>query len=148
LPPEELTDVEESVKKSSTNKYKIQFSKNKKVAPKKEEPVEEEKEKPILVDGKHSFYSCPTALFLSERGLVTLVDLIQWSEDMSAPLIDGGLLNHTKFYFQLRQAVVGEQRSIEKEEHERAKQKTDKNSNIKTGSKPARAPKRTPRRRR
>jgi hypothetical protein len=113
-----------------------------------DEPLEfDEDGRPVVLKvGRHTFHSCPVALLLGERSLVALTDLILWSEETHLPLLDGGLLRHTKYYFQIRQAVVGEQHLIEREEHERTKQGSDKNSHIKRPHKPARGSKRAPKR--
>jgi len=43
---------------------------------------------------------------------------------MHTPLLDGGLLNHTKYYFECYRAVTGEQKTIENEEMKQQRQDT------------------------
>ena len=77
----------------------------------------------ILETGSHKFYECPVSYFTNDKGLVHLISLVNWSEEMHTPLVDGGLLNHTNWYFEARNTIVGEQRKIENEELEK-KRKT------------------------
>jgi hypothetical protein len=43
---------------------------------------------------------------------------------MKTPLIDGGLLNHTLYYFKCYQTVIGERNQIENEETKERMNKT------------------------
>lgn len=69
----------------------------------------------------YKFYECPAALLQTDRGLVSLVSLVNWSEEMHTPLLDGGLLNHTNWYFEARNVIVNEQKMIENEEMKKAR---------------------------
>lgn len=82
-----------------------------------EEPEhEEEKRHAILTVGTYEFYECPVAYTMTDRWAISLISMINWSEDTHTPLAPGGLLNMTNWYFECRNIVVTEQRKIEKEE--------------------------------
>ncbi|MHA1665977.1 MAG: hypothetical protein ACTSW7_01215 [Candidatus Thorarchaeota archaeon] len=114
---------------SSLRKY--DFSRKRKAPKKKQNVVEEEiKQKeaegtPALVVGEHEIYSCPVAIMSDNRGLTGLIDLINWSSDMHTPLFDGGLINHTNYYFECYRTVIGEQRAIEAEETKRHRKEAE-----------------------
>lgn len=55
------------------------------------------------------------------------MSLINWSEDMKTPLVDGGLNNYTNWFFQVRNIVVSEQRLIEQEETKKQREEMNKN---------------------
>lgn len=122
--------LEKKHQQAETNKY--DFSHKRRAQKKKEkrkEKVEEKEEerKPVLVVGEHEIYSCPVATMTDNRGLTQLIDLINWSSDMSTPLVDGGLLNYTNWFFECYRTVIGEQRSIENEETKRQRKEAEAN---------------------
>lgn len=125
---EEHTLLEQRQEKKEADKYDIKF---KSKLPKRKKPVEKEKddikEKIILTVGEHKFYSCPVATMIDNRGLTELIDLINWCSDMNTSLFDGGLVNHTYYYFQCYRTVIGEQRAIESEEMKRQRKEADAN---------------------
>lgn len=141
---DERKQIEDLPQKQAANKYGIKFRKNKA----KKEVVEGDKEKKrsILTVGSFSFEECPTALFYNEKGLTRLIELVNWSEDMHTPLFGNGLDSYTNFYFECRQTIIGEQRSIENEEMKEQKDKGGKTGN-KSKSRP-RVAGRSPKKRR
>lgn len=76
------------------------------------------KERAIVSIGKFQFLECPVKMFNEEHGLLKLIDMINWSENMKTPLVDGGLLNYTAYFFKCYQTVIGEQNRIDSEERE------------------------------
>lgn len=72
----------------------------------------------ILVCGSYKFTECPVAYHQEDPGLVHLIGLINWSEDMKTPMFSGGLSSYTAWYHTVRGIVVNESRMIEYEEHE------------------------------
>jgi len=67
-------------------------------------------------------------MFNEEHGLLKLIDMINWSENMKTPLVDGGLLNYTAYFFKCYQIVIGEQSRIDSEERELSKGSSSGNS--------------------
>jgi len=127
LDKDEKKEIKEIVTKSSLSKYDIKLAK-KKAKRNKERLDNDEKRRPILEIGSHKFYSCPAGLLIGNRGLIALIDLINWSENMNTPLFDGGLTNHTQYYFECYRTVIGEQKAIENEEMKRNRKETEKKS--------------------
>lgn len=119
---------------------KYDFSRKRKAPKKKQKVVKEEikqneaERTPALVVGEYEIYSCPVATMTDNRGLTGLIDLINWSSDMHTPLFNGGLINHTNFYFECYRTVIGEQRAIESEETKRHRKEAELNKK-KGGSK-------------
>jgi hypothetical protein len=59
--------------------------------------------------------------------------MVNWSEDLHTPLVDGGLLNHTNWYFEARNTVVNEQRLIEREENEKRRKDAERKAKKPSG---------------
>lgn len=79
--------------------------------------------KSVLAVGDYEFMECPGRLMVEDAGLNRLVDMINWSENMKTPLLGGGLLSHTLYYYKCHQTVVGEQNLIETEERRESESK-------------------------
>lgn len=85
------------------------------------EEVKEQEKRVILSVGTYDFHECPVAYTLTDRWAISLISMINWSEEMHTPLVEGGLLNMTNWYFECRNIVVSEQRKIENEEMDKKK---------------------------
>jgi len=118
LDEDEIIDHEEEQKDKDLAKYDI-FKRNN----------EDENKRKYSIPGKFVFDYCPASYTKTDKSLINLISLVNWSEDMKTPLVGGGLLNHTNWFFEARNVIINEQRLIEKEE-------LDKNKNIKSGSHP------------
>ena len=70
--------------------------------------------------------ACPVSLLKEERWLTNYISLINWSEDMKTPLIDGGLNNYTNWFYEVRNTVISEQRKVEREMMEKSKKENSK----------------------
>ncbi len=122
------TLLEQKHEESSLRKYEFGF-KRKKQKKKGEIVVEKPKPKqtPSLVVCDYEIDSCPVATMSDNMGLTRTIDLINWSSDMHTPLVDGGLLNHTSYYFECYRTVIGEQRAIENEEMKKRQKESEAN---------------------
>ena len=97
-------------------KYDIKFKSKSKKKVEETLPIDEDNKKVILYVLEYKFYVCPIATLLEERGLTSLVDLINWSVDMNTPLFDGGLTKYNNYFFDCYRTIINEQRMIESEE--------------------------------
>jgi hypothetical protein len=98
--------------------------------------TKEEEKRVILTVGNYDFHECPVAYTLTDRWAMTLISLVNWSEDMHTPLVDGGLVNYTNWYFECRNIIVSEQRKIENEEMESNRNKGSIGKHGNSGRKP------------
>lgn len=106
--------------KNVTKKYS--FRKNKK----SKEKVVKKQSDAILTVGTYEIYSCPVDTVNCNRGLNHLIGLINWTLDTKTPLVDGGLLNYTNWFYECYKVVVNEQRAIEREEIKKQDRKKPK----------------------
>jgi hypothetical protein len=143
LDKNESVDTKVQKKEAAVSKYGIKFA-AKKNPPKKLEK-EIDKRPTILTVGSFLFKECPVALLQTERGLVSFISMVNWSEEMHVPLLDGGLLRHTNWYWEARQIIVNEQRTIESEEREASRKEMEAKRKKSGAKKPV---SRTPRKRR
>ena len=118
--------------KASARKYDLKFRNKTKIQKEEDKAEKEGKERTILQVLKYEFTSCPVATLMDNRGLTSLIDLINWSVDMHTSLFDGGLLKHTNYYFECYRTVTSEQKKIE---HEEMKESQAKNKPKKVGTK-------------
>lgn len=131
LDKQQKSVLEQKHEESSLRNYEFSFERKKRKQKKKGKEVITEEEKPkqtaALVVCEYEIYSCPAATMSDNMGLTRMIDLINWSSDMHTPLLDGGLLNHTSYYFECYRTVIGEQRAIENEEMKKRQKDTEFN---------------------
>lgn len=113
------------VSKAPARKYDLKFRNKTKLEKEEDKAKKEDKERTILQVLDYEFYSCPMATLTNNRGLTALIDLINWSSDMHTPLLDGGLLNHSNYYFECYRTVISEQKKIENEEMKKSRNEAE-----------------------
>jgi hypothetical protein len=124
LEERDKAELQHDYNKSAVRKYDLKSQNQKKKEEAKNIKEEDEIQKKIILKVlDYEFFECPVATFNENKDLTALQDLVNWSLDMHTPLIDGGLLHHTNYYFQCHRTIVNEQRSIENEEMKQSRSK-------------------------